>query len=527
MNVASAAPVSSPVWNVMTGTATKYVLLAVNVALGVVLMPFTIRHLGASEYGLWMLVASLTYYFQLLDLGYGSGLVRHVADADARGDVAGVNKILSTFAVVYAGLGAIAALGTLALVFWAVPRFPNLSAPEIRRGQLILAIMGIRMAIGFPMTVFGAATTARQCFALNNMVAIVVAIVNGLVTYFVLASGHGLLGLVIGTTSVGLASYAAYIWTAKRAFPELRIRLSSFSRALVRDVTAFSVYMLLIDVAVQIGFNLDNLVIGAALGTSAVAIYAVTLRIADYQRQLSCQVNGFLFPIAVRFGAGGRASALEAMLIEGTRVALILVTGVTICVIGFARPLILRWMGPGFEAGVVPLYVLAAAGVVLVGQGPLGSVLLGTGRHRLVAYVSLGEALANLALSVVLVRRFGMLGVAIGTAVPVVLANLFILLPAACRQFQMPSLKFLRLVLAAPVAGAIPAIAACVFLRLEYPPATIPAILLESSAVGLVYLASVCVLGFDRVSRARYADYVRHLLASSRSAGQPIAEVAS
>jgi O-antigen/teichoic acid export membrane protein len=285
--------------------------------------------------------------------------------------------------------------------------------------------------------------------------------------------------------------------------------------------------MLMIDLAVQIGFNLDNVVIGAAIGTSAVAIYAVTLRVSEYQRQLSSQFNGFLFPIAVRFGASGRTAALEAMLIEGTRIALILVTGVTIGVIGFGEPLIVRWMGPGFEAGIVPLYVLAVAGVVLVGQGPLGSVLLGTGRHRLVAWVSLGEAIANLALSVILVRHFGMLGVAIGTAVPVVIANLFILLPAACRQFQLPSLRFLRLVVAAPAAGAIPAIAVCVFLRLAYPPTTIPAILFESGAVGIVYLAAVCVLGFDRVSRARYLDYVRNLVAAPRAAGHPVAEVAS
>src|SRR5947209_3792233 len=113
---------TSPLRAVMTGTATKYVLLAVNIGLGIVLMPFTVRHLGPSEYGLWMLVASLTYYFQLLDLGYGSGLVRHVAEADARGDVDGVNRILSTFVVVYAGIGVVAALGTLGLMLWAVPR---------------------------------------------------------------------------------------------------------------------------------------------------------------------------------------------------------------------------------------------------------------------------------------------------------------------------------------------------------------------------------------------------------------------
>jgi hypothetical protein len=331
---------TSPLRDVMTGTATKYLLLVVNVGLGILLMPFTVRHLGASEYGLWMLVSSLTYYFQLLDLGYGSGLVRHVADADARGDVDGVNRILSTFVVVYAGLGLAAGIGTIAMMLWAVPRFPRLSPTDIHRGQLVLAMIGIRTVVGFPMTVFGAATTARQRFALNNAVAIVIALANGAVTYAVLAAGHGLLTLVACTSALGIASYGAYAWTARRAFPELRIRPWLFSRGLVRDVTTFSVYLFIIDIAIQIGFNLDNVVVGAALGTSAVAVYAVTLRLADYQRQLCNQFNGLLFPIVVRLRASGSAEALQTMLIEGTRIALVLVTGVTIGVIGFGRPLL-------------------------------------------------------------------------------------------------------------------------------------------------------------------------------------------
>ena len=507
---------SSPISNIMAGTATKYALLAVNIGLGVVLMPFTVRHLGTAQYGLWMLVASLTYYFQLLDLGYGSGLVRHVADADARGDVDGVNRTLSTFVIVYAALGLVAAAGTLALMLWAVPRFPHLSAAEIRRAQLLLAMIGVRIAIGFPMTVFGAATTARQRFALNNTVAIVVALANGAITYAVLATGHGLLTLVACTTALGIASYAGYAWTARRAFPELRIRPSSFSRALVRDVTTFSVYLFVIDLAVQIGFNLDNVVVGAALGTSAVAVYAVTLRLADYQRQLCNQFNGFLFPLIVRLRASESLDALQVMLIEGTRIALILVTGVTIGVIGWGRPLLMRWMGPAFEAGVVPLYVLALTGVVLVGQGPLGNILLGTGRHRLVALVSLGEALANLVLSLLLVRRFGLLGVALGTAVPIALANLFILLPAACRQVRLPIQQFLRLVLPAPVIGAMPAIIVCVILRTWWPPESWPAILAEGATAGLVYLGTACTLGCNREVRARYAAYARQILSSTR-----------
>src|SRR4051812_12681115 len=196
--------------NLLTGTATKYALLAVNVGLGIFLMPFTVHHLGTAQYGLWMLVASMTYYFQLLDLGYGSGILRHVADADARQDVDLVNRILSTFVVVYSAIGVAAVIGVAGIILFALPRFPNLPASEVPRAQLLLALLGLRIAIGFPMTVFGAATTARQRFALNNVVAIAVALVNGLVTYVVLAAGFGLVALVTGTTAVSLASYVAY-----------------------------------------------------------------------------------------------------------------------------------------------------------------------------------------------------------------------------------------------------------------------------------------------------------------------------
>jgi O-antigen/teichoic acid export membrane protein len=497
----------------MAGTMTRYLLLAINIAIGLVLMPFTVRHLGASEYGLWMLVASMTYYFQLLDLGYGSGIVRQVTDADARHDTAGVNRILSTFVVVYGAIGTVAAIGLVAIILLVIPHFPNIAPPQVRTAQVLLAVIGLRIVVGFPMGVFGAVTNARQRFALNNSVAIVLALISGAVTYFVLSAGHGLVALVASTTAVSLAGYGAYAWTARRAFPPLDIRPSLFDRRIVREVTTFSVYFFLIDIAVQIGFNLDNMVIAGVLGTAAVAIYAVALRIADYQRQLCSQFNHLLFPIVVRFGSVGRTDALRDTLVEGTRIALVLVVGVTICVIGFAPPLVAAWMGPGFEASVPVLYVLALTGVVLVGQGPLGNVLLGTGRHRLVAIVAFIEALANLALSLILVRRYGILGVALGTAVPVFIANSFTLLPAACRTVGLRVTEFGRLVLPAPATGAVAAILGVVAFRTLLPPTSFLAVVGEGAAVGAIYLVTVVTLGVDREVRNRYLTQVMRFAA--------------
>jgi O-antigen/teichoic acid export membrane protein len=276
-------------------------------------------------------------------------------------------------------------------------------------------------------------------------------------------------------------------------------------------------YVFVIEVAIQIGFNLDNVVIGAAIGTSAVAVFSVALRLADFQRQVCNQFSGLIFPIVVRFNATDEPHALNRLrdvMIDGTRIALTLVFGVTVCLMTFAAPLILRWMGPEFAGSVLPLQVLAVTGIVLVGQGPLGNILLGTGRHRLIAVVAMSEALANLVLSVLLVGRYGILGVAIGTAIPVIAANLFIMLPTACRQLQLPVRDFIRTVAVAPAVGAIMAALIGVGIRSAFPPLSIPVIVLEGAVVGAMYLVAVWLFGFDTAVRTRYLAYARHVFVS-------------
>ena len=227
---------SNSATNLIAGTVTRYLVLVLNIGFGAVLMPFTVRHLGQTEYGLWMLVASLTTYFQLLDLGYGNGVVRHLVDADRRGDIAEVNRVASTFVCVYTVIAAIACGAIAVMVAVVVPRFPHLSPAQVRVAQLLLAILGARVAIGFPLTVFGAVTNARQGFVLNNLVASATVAANALCTYLVLARGGGLLTLVAATTAINIGGYAGYAWTAYHVMPELRIRPSGFSASRWRGV---------------------------------------------------------------------------------------------------------------------------------------------------------------------------------------------------------------------------------------------------------------------------------------------------
>ena len=494
--------------NLLAGTLTKYVLLVVNIASGVFLMPFTVAHLGKAQYGLWMLVASTTYYFALLDLGYGNGVVRDVVSADAHGDTARVNRIVSTFFCVYAGIGAIALCACGAVVVWGIPRFPNLSAGDVRTAQIVLGILGTRIALGYPMTVFGAVTNARQGFVLNNTIAIVIVVVNAVVTYVVLSAGGGLVALVAATASVTAVGYGGYAWSAWHVFPSLAIRPSLFSTAEWRQVTSFSSYLFVVALGSQISFNVDNLVVGAYLGTAMVAVYAVAARLSEYQRRVCDQFSGMMFPVVVGFGARGDVAALRASLIDGARVSILLAAGVTTCLVGFAQPLILHWMGSGFAGAIAPFYVLAAVGVIMVSHAAQSNVLLATGGHRMVAAIWIIEGVANLVCSLLLVRRFGTTGVALGTLVPMAIGHIGVMTPAACRAAGVSMREFARTALAPALAGVVPAALTCATIRAVAPLATTWGTLAAAAGVGLVYMGAAGAAGLDRSTRQLYREQV-------------------
>jgi O-antigen/teichoic acid export membrane protein len=373
------------------------------------------------------------------------------------------------------------------------------------------------------MTVFGAVTNARHGFVLNNSIALAMVVVNAVVTYLVLESGGGLVMLVTATTAASMLGYVAYGWSARHTFPGLSLRIGHFRKALWRDVTTFSIYLFVVDMASQLTFNLDNIVVGAVLGTSAVAVYAVAIRLSEYQRRVCDQFSGMLYTVAVGIGAGGRSEQLRKVLIEGTRLAVVLVVGVTICLVGFSGPLITRWMGAGFNGSVLPFVVLAAAGIVIVGHATQQSILLATGHHRTVAAVWIVEAVANLALSITLVRWLGPVGVAIGTAIPITVGHLAVMSPAAARAVGLSLRLYARAAVLPAVIGAIPAAAACILIRLMFVAPSLHTVAVAAMLVGGIYAAVVFACGLDRDTRRLYLVQLRGVIPVSYA---PIARIA-
>jgi O-antigen/teichoic acid export membrane protein len=309
---------------------------------------------------------------------------------------------------------------------------------------------------------------------------------------------------------VRILSYLAYALNAYRVFPPLRIRPWLFKRERLREVTGFSVFILLIDLANKLNYSTDTIVIGAFMGTAAVAVWAVAQRLIEIVQRITDQLNGVLFPVVVDSSTVERVDKLQKILIQGTRLSLAMVVPLATVLGLTARPLVLLWVGPDFEGSVNVIYILSIVVAFRVGNATSTVILKGSGLHKVLAMSNLSMAISNLVLSVLLVRWYGLIGVAIGTLIPMVVFSMFVVFPAACRRVQLSRWTVFRESVWPAVWPAI-VMAGFILLARRYGDSSRSLLLLQAMLAAGIYAALFLRFAISRNERDWYFNKLKEV----------------
>ena len=494
--------------------STRYLAIIAEMAVGLLVLPFNVAHLGKAAYGLWVLTTSITAYFSVLDLGYSGALVKFVAQYRAKNDTRGLNEILSTTFYLFTVFGVLT-YAVAIIIAVLLDRVLHVPPDQLHVGRVVLLVTSVNVAVGTAFTVFGAVINGFQRYDINNITGTVSSVLVAIVNVAVLAMGYGLIELVVATTIVRVLTYWVYRANAYRVFPALDLAFRNVRRERLREVTAFSVFMMMIDWANKLNYSIDAIVIGILLGTAAVAVWSVGQRLAETTQRLTNQLNDILFPNIVDHSESSRTDRLQGILLIGTRLSLATVVPIGVTLMLMASPLIRAWVGPDFDGSVIVVQLLALTVMVRVGNATGQTLLKGANQHRLVAYTNVVTALVNLALSVVLAKTMGLAGVAVGTLVPVSAAALFILFPAACRRVELPLMRALGDAVW-PAVWPAAVMAAYLVATRPFVPVSLVPVLLNMGIGALVYVATFLGFGITSAERRLYLSKVFEATARAR-----------
>lgn len=438
---------------VVNGLSTSGVFVASAVVM-FFLSPFVLRTLGKGPYGVWEIVMSLTGYLGFADLGVRPAIVYFVARHDAKGERDEVNRYVNAALVTFAACGAVVLSAALAVAPF-VPAWFHVPAAQAGDATLAVILVSASLALTLPLNAFSAVVVGKQRYGLLCATDLVVLLCKAGGTVWVLEQGHGLLGLAWVTVGADALEMTVKAAMAFRIEPGLRLAPRLADRARCRELLRYGGAALLVSLAQLVIWRTDSLVIGAVLGAEAVALYAFGAKLPAYARSLTTAASRVLTPAATRLDALGDRAGLLRMLARASR-SMLVVGGAMFAYLAVAgEPFLARWAGPDFRGEAVAVLVaLSVSAVGPVAAQPFEAVLYGAGRVRLLGVLSIVEAVGNLALSLALVRPMGLLGVALGTAVPAVLVRWVAMPWLATRAFGGRFLPLALRAWAAPLLAA-------------------------------------------------------------------------
>lgn len=482
---------------------------AVQAVVAFLLTPFVLARLGDEAYGIWALVTSLTGYYGLLDVGFRAGLTQYLARALARRDFEALNRTASTGLAalgISSGVLLAASLGLSA----AAPYVFRVPAEMLLEVRVCLLVIGAITAVQFLFFLFSAVLSATQRYDVSNAIGISTRLLGAGATLVVLSQGGGLIGLSLATAATSLVDYLLRCRWAFRVLPELRLARALINWSSAGELMNFGLWNMLIAGSRRIISYTDAIVIGMFLPISAITPFALAVSLADHFHNVFRPLGPVFFPAFTQADARGDREQMRRMFLGGTKLLSLLTIASAVIAVVFAADFFRLWVGEKFTAtddsASVPVlfWVLLAAHAGSIMQQLGYQVLMSTGRLRLLALLFLGEGVANLALSVALIRPLGLWGVALGTLIPAVVFHV-LLQPWACLgALEIAPLRYLRtciwpVALVGVVQGPL-----TWWLAQHYDAGTWPRLILGGVWAGALAVAAVVGLGLDANERRKY-----------------------
>jgi O-antigen/teichoic acid export membrane protein len=449
---------------IFKNVGSSWFALGLNILVGLFLSPYILHRLGDEAFGLWVLIFSVTGYYGLFDLGIRSSIIRYVAKYSTIADNEELNRLINTAFFTYSGIGTVAILLTVALSFYVGSIF-RISGSSIPLTRLLFLMVGSAVALGFPVGVFGGILEGLQRFYVLNLTSTSSTLVRALLIVIALRHGRGLLTVALITVALPLLAglvNAAFVF---RILP-LRLGLKHLSRESLKRIASYSGTTFILIVAVRLRFRTDAIVIGTFVSSAAITYFTIGSRLVDYAGEVVGGLAQVFVPMSSQSDATGDLEGLRKILVAGNRACALIIFPMAAVLIILGKSVIEAWVGPRYVATSYPvLLMLLIPTTLALAQGASGRILYGMAKHKTLAVVTLMEGCANLFLSIFLVRRFGIMGDAVGTAIPLACTTLFFMPRHLCRVLKLRVVIYLRQAFLLPLMLCGPLVAVLLLMR--------------------------------------------------------------
>lgn len=408
------------------GAILSYLIIGLNMIIGVLYTPILTSKLGQSEYGLYSLVSSIISYLTVLDFGFGNAIIIYTSKYIANNEKEKEEKLHGMFFVIYCVIGVIAGIIGLGLMFNIKLLFgTTMTNTEVEKAKILMMILTANLVVTFPLSIFGSIITAYEKFIFAKLLNLVRTILNPVIMLLLLNLGYKSIALVILITVLNITTL---LLNTIYCFGKLKIKLKfgKLDTVLLKTIMTYSVWIFLNSIMDKINWSIDQFTLGIVSGTVAVAIYSVAGQLSQLYLNFSTAISGVLLPKVAQMEAK-QASDKEFsdIFIKTGRIQYIIMALIMSGFILYGREFInIVWVGPEYDnAYIIALFLMIPTTIPLIQNIGL-NIIQAKNLYKYRVLVLFIFSVINLGISIILAKLMGGVGAAIGTAVSILMGQI-------------------------------------------------------------------------------------------------------
>lgn len=414
---------------IKAGALLSYINLGISNFIPIIYTPIMLKLLGQSEYGLFNLANSVVGYLGLLNFGLGSTIIRYIIKYRNEGEYEKEKQVINGVFLLYLLIALLVVVGGGVLAFLAPAIFGNsLTLEELNKIKVLIGIMAFNTALSFPSSVFFSIIISYERFIFSKVLDIISTVLTPILRITLLFIGYKSISMTIASTIVFFFVFVARIvYCYKKLGTSIKIFQSK--RELIRDLMDFSFFVFLDSLVDMLFWATDKVLIGAMIGTLAVAVYNIGNVFITIIMSLSIGINSVLVPRINNMVSGGQTDfkGLSKLFIRIGRLQWHLLILVATGFFIFGESFIVFFAGNGYEEAYYIALITMIPLMIPLSQNTGMSILVAMNKHRFRAVLYFIIAVINVISTVIILPYYGIIGAAMCTAVSYVIGNICVI----------------------------------------------------------------------------------------------------
>ena len=422
------------VWNLIGGAAPMLV--------AIFCIPLLIQGLGKDRFGVLALAWALVGYAGLFDLGIGRALTQLVARKLGAGEEDEVPALVWTSLLLMLLLGLVGAVVVVLLSPWLVHRALNIPGALQVETLHSFYLLGLSIPVVISTAGLRGLLEAQQRFGLINALRIPMGVFTFAGPLVVLPFSKNLFPVVAVLVVGRLIAWAAHLLLCFHVLPPLRQRIA-WQRAAVGPLLRFGGWMTVSNIIAPMMLNMERLVIGVLVSTTAVTYYATPYEVVTKLLIVSASISTVMFP-AFSLSAAQTLGQSSILYHRAMKYTLAMLFPFTVLLLLAAKPGLSLWLGYDFAINSYRVAQLLVLGTFALGMEALPFTLIqGLGRPDIPAKLNLGEIPLYAAALYLLIQRYGVEGAALAWASRAII-DAILLIYIAYRLLEKPSRRSVK-----------------------------------------------------------------------------------